>query len=152
VVCTSTHTRVHPYQRQQRSRKAANHLPDWIGFIASADMKEKTGNSAAIFSNSASVASLLTGTCGRAPGARCRYALKIGHTLVGGNFFELNVLAVAASKNRFSGDGTHVLYPLRVVSDHGDQVPLPVENSHYLTTSASGTVRPDFCPVISTVA
>src|SRR5512135_2351188 len=38
----------------------------------------KTGNAVASFSNSASGASLFTGTWGRAPGARCRYAFKIG--------------------------------------------------------------------------
>src|SRR5262245_20793559 len=44
----------------------------------------KTGKAVAIFANSASGASLFTGTWGRAPGARCRYALKIGARISGG--------------------------------------------------------------------
>jgi hypothetical protein len=38
----------------------------------------KTGNAGAIVANSAIGASLFTGIWGRVPGARCRYALKMG--------------------------------------------------------------------------
>jgi len=43
-----------------------------VGCTVLFEARRKTGNAAAIFSNSASAASLFTGTWGRAPGARCR--------------------------------------------------------------------------------
>ena len=43
-----------------------------VGCTALLEATRKTGNAVAIFSNSASAASLFTGTWGRAPDARCR--------------------------------------------------------------------------------
>jgi len=57
--------------RRRLQRRRIQKMSDEQGLLASVTIR-KTGNAAAIFSNCASGASLFTGTCGRAPGARRR--------------------------------------------------------------------------------
>jgi hypothetical protein len=64
--------------------------------------------------------------------SRCslEVSLQDGRTLVGGNFFEFNLLTTAASKDRSSCGCTYVLYPVRVISKHGYRLPLSIDDGH----------------------
>jgi hypothetical protein len=102
----------------------------------------------AIFSNSASGASLFTGTWGRAPGARCRYALKMGARCSAGTSSQWtssrpclwNTALPPAARTLW----THCTFSPSI--DTRYRCPLTT-----VTAIGSETVRPDVRPVTSKV-
>ncbi len=57
-------------------------------------------------------------------------SLQDGCALVGGNLFELDVLAAAAPEYRPSTGSTYVLDPAHIIPEHRHQVPLPIDDGH----------------------
>lgn len=108
----------------------------------------KTGNAAATFSNSANGASLFTGTWGRAPGARCRYAFKMGARCSAGTSSKWTssrpCLWITALPPAARTLWTHCTCSPSI--DTRYRCPLTTA-----TTTGSETVRPDVRPVTSRV-
>ena len=53
-----------------------------------------------------------------------------GCTLVHRNLFETDLFTAAAAENRAPAGGSYVVDPLHIISEHRDQVSLPIDDGH----------------------
>jgi hypothetical protein len=73
---------------------------------------------------------LVHGDVGSRPRCSLQVSLQKGCALVGGNLFELDLLTIAAPKNRSSTGCPYVINPLHIISEHRHQISTSTDDGH----------------------